>query len=85
MKRIQERANGWSDWQAPTMKRYRMGCCDCGLVHDLQFKVLRVKTRSKGAFTGDEVPGHRVMFRAKRNKRSTSQMRRKPQKCEASK
>jgi hypothetical protein len=38
--RIVENDNGWSDWIAPTMRIYKMACCDCGLVHNLQFKVV---------------------------------------------
>lgn len=66
----------WTEWIAPRMKLYRMGCCDCGLVHDMQFKILRVtKRKSGGWFDGDKAPGHRVLVRVKRNNRSTARMR----------
>lgn len=29
--------DGWSDWIHP-LPGYRMGCCDCGLVHDMEFR-----------------------------------------------
>lgn len=53
-------ADGWSEWQQPVMRGYRMGCCDCGLVHDVEFRL---------------VDG-RVQLRARRNNRSTAQIRR---------
>lgn len=51
---------GFTEWIKPRMKLYRLGCCDCGLVHDMKFKV----------------EGKRVYFKARVNKRSTAQKRR---------
>lgn len=37
------------EWVNPNMNRYMMGCCDCGMVHRIEFKVttrLRVKFRA---------------------------------------
>lgn len=73
---VYENPNGWSDWIAPVMRNYKLGCCDCGLVHDLQFKVLEVTRNGKKTFDGAEVNGHRVLFRARRNKQSTRVQRR---------
>jgi len=74
-----ELANGWSRWVPPKMKGYKMACCDCGLVHDMEFKVVRVtKTMRGGSWLYSEVKAgkYRVMFRAARNQRSTGQVRR---------
>lgn len=64
---------------APVMKGYRMACCDCGLVHTIDFEVLKVigEQRANG-FTGKPVkPGsHRVIFVASRNNRATAAKRR---------
>ena len=79
MKRVRAKSEGWSDWQYPTMTGYRMGCCDCGLVHDMEFKVMRVTKRNEdGSWEGEELdPAEfRVSMRAKRNNRSTAQVRR---------
>lgn len=54
-------ADGWTDWIQPVRKGYKMRCCDCGLVHVLDFRV------SKG----------RVQFRARRDQRATGQIRRR--------
>lgn len=31
--------DGWCDWVMPVMDDYRMKCCDCGLVHQMEFHV----------------------------------------------
>lgn len=40
------------EWVRPVMKGYRMKCCDCGLVHRIEFRVIRWGR------------GHKVIFRA---------------------
>jgi hypothetical protein len=35
-----ETANGWSRWLQPVRRGYLMACCDCGLVHRLDFRVV---------------------------------------------
>ena len=56
-KQIYTGPDGWSDWQQPRRKGYRMGCCDCGLVHLMDFRVIKRKD------------GHcYIQFRAKRAK-----------------
>lgn len=53
------------DWVWPVMEKYRLMCCDCGLVHDVEFVVTEV----------DGKPA--VAFRARRNNRATAASRRK--------
>lgn len=67
----------WTDWDQPVMRGYRLACCDCGLVHELDFRVVRV-TKWLGNRTTQsvQVRGHRVQFRVKRLNRATGQMRR---------
>jgi hypothetical protein len=48
------------EWVQPIRKGYKMACCDCGLVHSLDFRVRR----------------GRAQFRAFRNNRSTAMIRR---------
>lgn len=55
-----ENEDGWSDWIHP-LPGYKMACCDCGLVHNMQFRV-------------DDL--EQINFRAQRNERSSGQMRR---------
>jgi hypothetical protein len=51
----------------PVRRGYRMACCDCGLIHELDFFV--VKYGKRGQFT-------KVRFRARRNNRATATFRR---------
>lgn len=79
-KKMIERADGWCDWLFPLHLGYKMACCDCGLVHDMQFQVATVSKKTKaGTFTATDVSGekYRVKFRAKRNIRATAAKRRK--------
>lgn len=59
-----ENDNGWSDWIQPLMTGYRMACCDCGLVHELDFRIVTTST-------GED----RVQFRASRHVRATAARR----------
>lgn len=55
-------ADGWTPWINPSVPmQHKIACCDCGLIHDLEFRV------ENGA----------VQFRARRNERATAQRRRK--------
>lgn len=63
----------------PNMKGYRMSCCDCGLVHRLDFEVFEITGRSaSGTFTVKDMPSDKVQvgFRAYRDERATGQKRR---------
>ena len=52
------------EWVRPVMRGYRMKCCDCGLVHWFQFRVIRWGR------------GHKILFRAYRLERATAASRR---------
>ena len=75
---------GWCDWQFPLLKGYKMACCDCGLSHDMEFKIVKVlKYNDDGTHEIKELgKDYRVLMRAKRNNRSTGQLRRK-KKCQS--
>lgn len=53
-------ADGWSRWIMPVEAGYKLACCDCGLVHVLEFRVA----------------DGRAEYRIRRDNRSTAQMRR---------
>lgn len=41
-------AQGWTKWLDSIDNTYRLRCCDCGLVHDFEFKVFfRAKRNEK--------------------------------------
>jgi len=48
------------EWVQPVRRGYKMACCDCGLVHIMDFRI----------YDG------RIQFRAYRNNRSTAMLRR---------
>jgi len=49
-------------WVQPVMKGYLMGCCDCGLVHRLDFRIIN---------------GKKVQFKADRARNYTARLRKK--------
>ncbi len=52
------------EWVQPIRKGYRMKCCDCGLVHRLDFKLVSY---------GDNK--HKIRFRAFREEKRSKQLR----------
>lgn len=61
---------GWSEWVTPIMKGYRMQCCDCGLVHEMQFQVLEQigPVRDDGTWSSRPFKNGRVVMRARRER-----------------
>lgn len=53
------------EWVNPTRKGYRMMCCDCGLVHTMDFKLVQHGKKGKVIF-----------LRASRDNRATANARR---------
>lgn len=71
---------GFSRWVQPVMKGYKMGCCDCGLVHEMEFKVMKVvKLLANGYVKLESVPAGAflVHFRARRAEAYTRRERKK--------
>lgn len=52
------------EWITPIRKGYKMCCCDCGLVHRMDFRILK-----KGKIK-------KIQFRCFRDNRATGQIRR---------
>ena len=42
-----EQPDDWSEWVCPDPKGYLMKCCDCGLVHEAEFGVVRYKSETE--------------------------------------
>lgn len=71
---------GFSRWVNPKMRGYLMACCDCGLVHEMEFKAFEVgKTYADGSYTMKPLPTTKVQvsLRARRAERYTAQQRRR--------
>ncbi len=62
--------DGWSRWVRPISRGYRISCCDCGLVHAMEFRtrgrVVEVRfardNRSTGARRRHKQPTHERTF-----------------------
>lgn len=70
IKKMIEGRGGWSEWQAPVMKGYIMQCCDCDLIHEMEFKTFVARgQKANGKFTVVDLPPEiRVLFRARRER-----------------
>ncbi len=53
------------EWVQPIRRGYKLACCDCGLVHNLNFRLVQWGR------------GRKIQFQAFRNERSTALSRRK--------
>jgi hypothetical protein len=58
-------ASDWSEWVCPDPTQYFMKCCDCGLVHEMQFKVVKYSAVDECEDVDD--PNVQVVFRARRH------------------
>lgn len=60
---------GWSEWRRP-MPGYRIACCDCGLVHEMEFRIvkdaIKLPDGSLDAWNVQD-PNLGVIFRARRS------------------
>lgn len=54
------------EWVQPVRREYRMMCCDCGLVHVLNFKLVKYGAGK-----------HKIRFQAFRDNRRTALARRR--------
>jgi len=80
-KEMVENFSDWSRWIAPVRRGHRIACCDCGSVHELQFRVVLQdgKERKDGSWRYDprSVTDARVIYRARKSVRATRDLRAK--------
>lgn len=57
------------EWVQPVKKGYKMRCCDCGLVHRIDFRVLDWRTAKPMSYS-------KVQMRVERDNRATAAARR---------
>jgi hypothetical protein len=71
---------GYGEWTRPRMRDFREQCCDCGLIHRLDFRIVDAKGRSlpSSRTKGRSRPSSRlhVEFRTRRDDRATAAARR---------
>jgi hypothetical protein len=61
-----EDAGDWSDWVDPKQDEYLIACCDCGLVHEMQFRVAKFESDTSNECEVIEDNNIHAQFRAKR-------------------
>jgi hypothetical protein len=76
-KRISYDVVGYGEWIRPRMRDFREQCCDCGLIHRLDFRIVD-EGRSARAPKGRPRPSSRlrVEVRTRRDDRATAAARR---------
>jgi len=59
---------GWTEWVYPKPgTNYLFKCCDCGLVHEMQFGTFAETKQRRDTFQVEKLPWPiRAMFRARR-------------------
>jgi len=70
----------WTDWINPRMNGYHMECCDCGLVHTINFRAFKIeKLHKNGKKEVLILPKNKyaIEFKLFRNNKLTKQERKK--------
>lgn len=57
-----EVAGGWSRWVQPVMTGYLLACCDCSLVHRLNFRLYKGRIQ----FKAQRAPAYTLRERKRR-------------------
>ena len=53
------------EWIQPVRRGYKMECCDCGLIHQFDFRVVKLYRNRKAAAI--QSSAYKVQFRAYRD------------------
>lgn len=55
--------HGFTKWFAPTMGGYYLACCDCGLTHKFQFRIVQEGKRQAVEIRARRAPRYTAMQR----------------------
>jgi hypothetical protein len=58
--------DGWSDWVCPKPQGYLMQCCDCELIHEVDFRVVRYESEDSEVYEVVDDPNLQAQMRVKR-------------------
>ena len=58
--------DGWSNWVCPRPQGYLMQCCDCELIHEVDFRVVRYESESSEVYEVVDDPNLQAQMRMKR-------------------
>ena len=62
----QEVEDGWCDWVCPKPKGYLMQCCDCELIHEVDFRVVRYESEDSEVYEAVADPNLQAQMRLRR-------------------
>lgn len=65
-------SHSFSGWVQPDMEKHFLRCCDCGLVHEMQFRIVPGKIVKGSPQGGQEMA---IVFRARRAVGETNRQR----------
>jgi hypothetical protein len=71
----------YGEWTRPRMRDFRAQCCDCGLIHRLDFRIVDAKGRARPSSRStkgcsNSSPRLHIEFRTRRDNRATAGARR---------
>jgi hypothetical protein len=58
--------DGWSDWVCPRPQGYLMQCCDCELIHEVDFRVVRYESENSEVYEVVDDPNLQAQMRLRR-------------------
>jgi hypothetical protein len=58
--------DGWCDWVCPKPTGYLMQCCDCELIHEVDFRVVRYESEDSEVYEVVDDPNLQAQMRLKR-------------------
>ena len=62
----EEVEDGWCDWVCPKPRGYLMQCCDCELIHEVDFRVVRYESEDSEVYTVVDDPDLQAQMRLRR-------------------
>ena len=62
----QEVEDGWCDWVCPKPRGYLMQCCDCELIHEVDFRVVRYESEDSEVYEIVDAPNLQAQMRLRR-------------------
>ena len=66
LKPEKELYSGWTRWVQPVERGYLMACCDCGLVHRMDFRI----DRGRAQFRAQRAAGYTRRERARMRRKA---------------
>ena len=62
----EEVEDGWCDWVCPKPRGYLMQCCDCELIHEVDFRVVRYESEDSEVYEVVDDPNLQAQMRLRR-------------------